>query len=125
MLSRDNHHKTNHYQIKSTTMKNTELGSHSSTVSDIDYMYVDRGFTMLMLKDGRQDVVGLPLGEIERRLVGEKNFFRIHKSYIVNLARVKELLVSDNGVCLCINGQTLPVARRRKRALFNLLYPKR
>ena len=83
-------------------------------------MFVCKGFTVLVLRGGVQDVVDIPLFRIEKEL-DRHAFFRIHKSYIVNLEKVKELEVNDCKVGIRMNGQTLPVSRRRKRALLKVL----
>ncbi len=87
-------------------------------------MYVFKGFTILELQCGSQDVIDMPLFEVERQL-DDESLFRIHKSYVVNLEHVRELEVCDDQVSIHINGTKLPVSRRRKHALLNVLGGKR
>lgn len=57
----------------------------------IVYASASRGYSHLQLADERL-LVSFSLNELDRRLSGE--FFRVHRSYLVNLAHVREL-VSD------------------------------
>jgi two-component system, LytTR family, response regulator len=102
------------------TMTHSSFRKKFSRIQDIEYMFVCKGFTVLVLRGGTQDVVDLPLFEIEKEL-DRHAFFRIHKSYIVNLQKVRELEVNDCRVGIRMNGHTLPVSRRRKRALLKVL----
>jgi two-component system LytT family response regulator len=49
------------------------------------------------------------------------SFFRIHKSHIVNLHQVSEVLHGDEQAVVLKNGSSLPVARERKRDLIAAL----
>ena len=46
--------------------------------------------------------------------LNEDNFWRIHKSYIVNISYISEFRVEE--VCLT-NGEVLPVSRRRREGI--------
>lgn len=105
---------------KTKTMGTVNFKNHFDRIHEIEFMFVFKGFTVMMLHDGRQDVIDLPLVEIEKQLEDDR-FFRIHKSYIVNLKRIRELEVSDNRMSIRMNGKLLPVSRRRKRALLKVL----
>ena len=62
------------------------------------------------------------LGQIESRL-DPKEFARIHRSTVVNLARVRRLKDWFNGECLVVllDGTELKVSRRHRRRLETLL----
>lgn len=65
-----------------------------------------------------QYLVDLTLGELEGRL-GRESFTRVHRSYLVNLNRVKEILRMDGSyvVVAADRDEThIPVARRQIRA---------
>jgi two-component system LytT family response regulator len=101
-------------------MKVSEFKKKYQRVRDIEFMFVYKGFTVMMLRGGAQDVVEMPLFKLEK-ILNNHSFFRIHKSYIVNLQQVRELQVSDNKVSIRMNGHTLPVSRRRKCALLRVI----
>jgi DNA-binding LytR/AlgR family response regulator len=61
-----------------------------------------------------QYLVDQTLGEIEKRLLRE-NFHRIHRSYIVNLNCIKEILRVEGGYAVVVTDRDethIPVARR-------------
>jgi two-component system, LytTR family, response regulator len=105
-------------------MKTSGFKIQFPKVRDIEYMYVFKGFTILELQCGGQDVIDMPLCEVERQLDDER-LFRIHKSYVVNLKRVRELEVKEDQITIQVNGRKLPVSRRRKQALLKVLSGKK
>ena len=65
-----------------------------------------------------QYIVDFTLGELESRLAKE-SIVRIHRSYIVNLNRIKEILRIDGGYVVVAGDRDethLPVARRQAKA---------
>ena len=65
-----------------------------------------------------QYIVDFTLGELEAKLAKE-SLVRIHRSYIVNLNRIKEILRVDGGYVVVAGDRDethLPVARRQARA---------
>ncbi len=87
---------------------------------DIAYIYVMKGLAMLTFEDGSQEVIEMPLFRLEDML-GNHLFFRVHKSYIVNLLKVNELCLKDNQLNILLDGMVVPVARRKRRHLLRLL----
>ncbi len=86
----------------------------------IDYVFVFKGYTIVVFKNGSNEVIDYPLGALEE-LLKDQPFFRIHRSYLVNLKRLKELEIKDNRLMVKIRGHELPVSRRRKRELLDIL----
>ncbi len=96
------------------------LSQKVSHKEDIDYVFLFHGYTIVVLKNGTNEVIDLPMTAIERLLRGQP-FFRIHRSYLVNLDRVSELSLKKNKLMIRMRGQELPVSRRKKRELLALL----
>lgn len=97
-----------------------ELKELITDKQDIDYAFLFHGYTILVMKNGANEVVDLPLSAIETALT-DRFFFRIHRSFLVNLRRVREMEIKNNRLLIRIRGHELPVARRRKRQLLDLL----
>ncbi len=49
----------------------------------------------------------------------DESFFRVHKSYIVNLKEVAEILHGDDQLVVLKNGEKIPVSRERKKDLID------
>ncbi len=65
-----------------------------------------------------QYLVDMTLGELEEKMARE-SFCRVHRSYLVNLNKVKEILRVDGGYVVVASDRDethIPVARRQVRA---------
>ena len=49
-------------------------------------------------------------------LLSEHNFFRIHKSYLINMNEIKKYIRGDGGQVNMSNGRTLDVSKRKKES---------
>lgn len=82
-------------------------------LDSILYLTSENTYTTFFLKGGERMVVSKSIGEFEALLPGD-SFFRIHQSYLVNLAFVRKILKDDGGSVVMEDGTNLPLARRRK-----------
>ena len=64
---------------------------------DILYLKGERAYTSIVCKDGTTLTASRNLKHFEDLLAGAKDFFRCHRSFIVNLTYVKEYVRSDGG----------------------------
>ncbi len=80
-------------------------------IADIMYCQSDTGYTFFYLAQNEKIVVSKGLKEYEK-LLPEDAFLRIHKSYLVNTAYIKEYM--KEGYIRLSNNVSLPVAVRRK-----------
>lgn len=91
--------------------------------SSIIYAGAVRGYAYLQLATERV-LVSYSLNELERRLSGS-NFFRAHRSYLVNLDYVRELAPDFRGTLMLIlddpQHSQVEVSRRQARELRRLL----
>ena len=93
-------------------------------VADIDW--VEALGNYLKIHAGKESyVLRGRMTELETQLE-PRQFFRIHRSTLVNLERVKELAVlcKGEGIALLQNGQRLNVSRQSLQELQRLLHPK-
>lgn len=86
--------------------------------SAIVYASAARGYSSLKLADERL-LVTFSLNELERRLRG--HFFRVHRSYLVNLDHVRELVPDFKGALVLVMNDRqrsrVEVSRRQAREL--------
>ena len=85
------------------------------------WLEADGDYVHLHLDTGRQ-LVRATLAGLEERLkteAGSETFLRIHRSRLVNLARVAEIVPQPKGAALCVldTGEALKVSRRHGAAL--------
>ncbi|HKR06670.1 MAG TPA: LytTR family DNA-binding domain-containing protein [Bacteroidia bacterium] len=93
----------------------TTTGFEFVDFADITYMQSDGNYTRIKQKDGKLILATRLLGEFEEMLL-PYNFFRVHKSYIINLAHIKKYTKGEGGVVMMSDGSEIDVARRIKEA---------
>jgi len=83
---------------------------------DILYLESEGRYTSFYLKDHDHKLMSVKnIGEYEKIL--NASFFRIHKSYIVNLQHVLSIDRSAGNYCTLDNKKMLPIAKRRLTSL--------
>ena len=85
-------------------------------IDEIIYCKADGRYTIFYLKNDNKILATKNLGEYEK-LLDNKNFFRIHHTYLVNLDMVESIYKSDGYYCLLNNKTQLPIAKKRKEDL--------
>jgi two-component system, LytTR family, response regulator len=83
-------------------------------VDQKEFMYLegDGNYTSIVFADGSRYVDSKSIGVYENMLEPD-HFFRIHKSFIVNLGSVKEFLNENGPFVVMKNNTRLPVSRMR------------
>jgi two-component system LytT family response regulator len=81
-------------------------------VEDIIYCKADGKYTEFYTLNKNKVVSSRNLGEYVPSL--NKNFFRIHHSYIINIRHLVKIIKKNGLFCELINGDVLPVAKRRQ-----------
>ena len=90
---------------------------------EIRYVEGDRNYSTFVDTEGQRHLVSHNLAYYERQIASPR-FFRIHQSYLVNLDQVKGTQARDrqgNTDVVLRNGERLPLARSKKRALLDIL----
>ncbi len=85
---------------------------------NILYCQADDNYTNIFLNDDNKILVSKTLGFFEKQLI-DKGFFRIHKSYLVNLNAIKSYHKGKGGTVVLNNGKSLPVASSKKAGLLS------
>lgn len=104
--------------IEENTLKKIALPvSHGLTfvpLSDIIYLEADGSYTHVHLVDGSKMLISKKIKEFENTLHPDNYFFRAHRSFIINLHRIKQYLKQDGGHVIMENDATVHIARERK-----------
>lgn len=79
---------------------------------DILYLEASGNCTMIYFKEGKRYLDTRTL-KIYESILNPDEFYRIHKSYMINLAELKEYINEDGHFAVLKTGKLLPVARNR------------
>ena len=82
-------------------------------LDEIYYCEAERSYTVFHLGDKRTVTVSKPLIEYEN-ILANTSFFRIHKSFLINLHHVKEYQRGEGGMVIMSNNAEIEVSRRKK-----------
>ncbi len=82
-------------------------------IEDVIYIKGAGAYTELFLKDGKKELHGKPLEKLEQLL--SFSFERIHKSYLVKMSKVKEIIVESGSKYMAElkNGERIPIGRTK------------
>lgn len=87
---------------------------------EIVYCRADDSYTHFYMQSGQHYVVSRNLKDYEATL-SPHNFFRIHKSYMVNINHVRMVKKADGITVLMSNNIELPISFRKKDAFINFI----
>ena len=88
-------------------------------VSDIIYCESNGPYTKFIFKHAEKIVTSRHLKEYEE-LLSAYDFFRIHKSFLVNLQEIKKYIRGEGGHLIMSNGAALNVSKQRKEDFLNI-----
>jgi two-component system, LytTR family, response regulator len=94
-------------------MLSTQDGYYPVKIDEIIYCQAVNAYTDFHLCTGKNYMVSHNLKEYED-LLSDNGFFRIHKSFLVNLSCIEYISRTDGLTVRLINKQELPVSIRRK-----------
>ncbi len=83
------------------------------SVADILYCEAESCYTIFHLENKTNFMSSRTLAEYDN-LLDPDHFFRIHRSYIVNIRHIREYQKGDGGFVVMNNHKTLEVSRRKK-----------
>jgi two-component system LytT family response regulator len=87
---------------------------------EIIYCKSSGRYTEFFLANGKKLVASKSLGEYES-VLNPQLFFRIHKSYIVNLDKIVNINKKAGNYCELKDGSSLPISRRRMEGLIQYI----
>ncbi len=89
-------------------------------LQDIIRLESESNYTSVYLKDGKKLLVSKALKEYSD-LLEDRNFFRAHQSHLINLDFFEIYEKQDGGYIILKDGTNIPLAKRKKNQLFDLL----
>ncbi len=88
--------------------------------ADILYCKSDGSYTTVFMKNGDDHLVSKSIKHIEE-LLPKEVFVRIHKSYIINLNEVQEVIRQGSGEVVLSNKKIIPISRSHRKQIFEAL----
>lgn len=85
-------------------------------IEEIIYCEANSNYTNFYFSNRPAICASKPIHEYET-LLGDSNFVRIHKSFLVNLEHIKEYVRGEGGSVILSNGYEAEVSRRKKDIL--------
>ncbi|MDQ3047909.1 MAG: LytTR family DNA-binding domain-containing protein [Bacteroidota bacterium] len=82
-------------------------------LSDIIRCDSDGNYTFFILTTGKKIIASRTLGEYEQMFVDD-NFFRVHRSHLINLEHVKKYIKGEGGYVIMTDNSQVEVSRRNK-----------
>jgi two-component system, LytTR family, response regulator len=89
-------------------------------ISDIIRCESDVNYTWFYLEKGEKILASKTLKDFEEML-DEYNFYRVHKSHLVNLAHLKRYIKGEGGSVIMSDNSEVEVSRRNKEGLMKRL----
>jgi two-component system LytT family response regulator len=106
-------------QYKKKIILKTSENIHLLRINEISCCESDGKYTMIYLSNGNQIMVSTTL-KYYQDLLREFGFFRVHKSYLINLEHVQRFEKAEGGFIILSNDQKVPVASRKREELLEL-----
>ena len=110
--------RSNHKTPDKLTIPTTE-GLLFVNIKDVLYCHAVGNYTEFRLVDRQKIVSSYTLGYYDELLVGQK-FFRVHRSYLINLSHIKMYKRGDGGSLIMNDGEEIEISRNHKEAFLKL-----
>lgn len=111
--------------FKNNTIKKLALpvaeGLNFVDVDDISHLEADGAYTQFHFADGQKIIVSKKIKEFEEALSLQNNFYRTHRSYIINLKKIKQYVKQEGGYVLLEREIQIPLARERKEEFLSVI----
>lgn len=89
-------------------------------LTDIIRCESDGNYTYFILSSGKKTVASRTLGEYEQ-MFSDDNFFRVHRSHLINLEHVRKYIKGEGGYVVMSDNSQVEVSRRNKNDFLDRL----
>jgi len=97
------------------TMENIYIVS----LQDITHLQSDHSYTTFHVLKHDRIVISKPLNHFDD-LLSDDGFYRVHKSYLINMTHIERFEKQEGGTIVLTNDQKIPVASRKRNELLEL-----
>ncbi len=91
-------------------------------IKDIVYLHAENNYTYFNLSNGKRILVSTTLKDYENLL--NDSFFRVHASFLINLAHIKKYVKGLGGYVVMNDGSSINVSARRKADFLKMIKKK-
>ncbi|MBK9255462.1 MAG: response regulator transcription factor [Saprospiraceae bacterium] len=105
--------------IRKLTLK-TEQGMEIVPVQSIIRLEADGSYTTIYLETGEKIVSSKSMGDLEE-ILPQNQFFRCHKSHIIQIDKMRKFLKEEGGLIVMSNGDKVSLSRRNKDAFMEII----
>ena len=92
---------------------------HLVEIQDIIFCQSDGAYTIIHKNDGERITISKNLREFDDML-SDSGFYRIHKSYLINLSHITRFEKQEGGYIILSNREKVPVSFRKREELMEL-----
>jgi two-component system LytT family response regulator len=95
-------------------------GILNCAVADVIRIESDGSYSTVYVVGGKRYVISKGLKEYEE-LLPEKEFFRVHKSHLINIHKIRKYVRNDGNFLEMADGFLIEVARRKKSVFLQVM----
>jgi two-component system, LytTR family, response regulator len=110
-------HKT---KVANKIALSTLKGLQFINLEDLVRIEGESNYCNFILKDKKKILLSKKLGDAEEILKGNDNFFRVHKSHIINLKFVEKYIRGEGGEIIMEDGTSIALSRNKKEEFLEL-----
>ncbi len=89
-------------------------------IQDILRCESNNNYTRFYLRGGEKLFISKPIKHYDE-LLANYNFFRVHKSHLVNMEFVQGVIKKDNGFVELVNGDLVPISSRKRDKTMSII----
>lgn len=93
---------------------------HILAINEIEYCRAEDNYTYFYFINGSSLLVSKSLKEYDD-LLNEHQFFRVHKTFLINLMYLDRIIKRDGGFAVMRSSMEIPISMRKKTELFQVL----
>ena len=90
-------------------------------VDDIILMEADRMYTKVYTKSNQEHLVSKPMRFFVDHLSEMAEFYKPHRSYLINLKHIKQYVSQDGGYIIMDNDKTVSISKDKKDEFFQVM----
>lgn len=99
-----------------TIMLYTQNGFIMENTRNIEYCYANQSYSLVVLHTKKEIIISKPLKNLEV-ILPKKQFYRTHKSYLVNISYIRKFLKGNESYVILKSGSKIPVSVRTSKTI--------